>query len=106
MSELFPDPNRQMTLDEILLMADRKRKELEGVGLTPALRSVVECVYYASQPRLTYGAVDSMMETVEDVIDIHIDFFEKERENTKAFLKKLEENKTCMADTGAMEERD
>ena len=59
MSELFPDPNRQMTLDEILGMADRKRKELEGFGLTPALRTVIECVYYATQPRLTYG-VDTM----------------------------------------------
>jgi hypothetical protein len=94
MSELFPDPNRQMTLDEILLMAERKRKELEGVGLTPALRTVVECVYYASQPRLTYGAVDSMMRDVEKVLDDSIAFLEKENENDKTFLKKLEENKT------------
>ena len=70
MSELFPEPDRPMTLDEVLDMADSKRKELEGVGLTPALRTVVECVYYASQPRLTYGAVDSMfMETVEKAIN-------------------------------------
>ena len=69
MSELFPEPDRPMTLDEVLDLADRKRKELEGVGLTPALRTVVECVYYASQPRLTYGAVDSMMETVEKAIE-------------------------------------
>ena len=68
MSELFPDPDRPMTLDEVLDMADSKRKELEGVGLSPALRTVVECVYYASQPRLTYGAVDSMMDTVEKAI--------------------------------------
>ena len=70
MSELFPEPDRPMTLDEVLDMADSKRKELEGVGLTPALRTVVECVYYASQPRLTYGAVDSMfMEIVEKAIE-------------------------------------
>ena len=69
MSELFPEPDRPMTLDEVLDMADNKRQELEGVGLTPALRTVVECVYYASQPRLTYGAVDSMMETVEKAIE-------------------------------------
>ena len=68
MSELFPEPDRPMTLDEVLDMADSKRKELEGVGLSPALRTVVECVYYASQPRLTYGAVDSMMDTVEKAI--------------------------------------
>jgi len=69
MSELFPEPDRPMTLDEVLDMADNKRQELEGVGLSPALRTVVECVYYASQPRLTYGAVDSMfMEIVEKAI--------------------------------------
>jgi hypothetical protein len=81
-----------MTLDEILLMADRKRKELEGVGLTPALRTVVECVYYASQPRLTYG-VDTMMRDVEKVLDDSIAFLEKENETDKISLKKLEETK-------------
>ena len=93
MSELFPEPNRQMTLDEILGLADRKRKELEGVGLTLALRTVVECVYYASQPRLTYG-VDTMMRDVEKVLDDSIAFLEKENETDKISLKKLEENKT------------
>jgi len=93
MSELFPEPDRPMTLDEILGMADRKRKELEGVGLTPALRTVVECVYYASQPRLTYG-VDTMMRDVEKVLDDSIAFLEKENETDKISLKKLEENKT------------
>ena len=93
MSELFPEPDRQMTLDEILLMADRKRKELEGFGLTPALRTVVECVYYATQPRLTYG-VDTMMRDVEKVLDDSIAFLEKENETDKISLKKLEENKT------------
>ncbi len=68
MSELFPDPNRQRTLDEVLDMADSKRKKLEGVGLSDALRTVVECVYYASQPRLTYG-VDTMMRDVKKAID-------------------------------------
>lgn len=92
MSELFPDPNRQMTLDEILLMADRKRKELEGVGLTPVLRTVIECVYYASQPRLTYG-VDTMMRDVEKEIANSIAFLEEKNENDKASLKKLEETK-------------
>jgi len=91
MSELFPEPDRPMTLDEILGMADRKRKELEGFGLTPALRTVVECVYYASQPRLTYG-VDTMMRDVEKVLDDSIAFLEKENENDKTFLKKLKEN--------------
>ena len=89
MSELFPDPNRQMTLDEILGMADRKRKELEGFGLTPVLRTVIECVYYASQPRLTYG-VDTMMRDLEK----EIAFLEEQNENDKASVKKLEENKT------------
>jgi|TARA_R110002020_G_scaffold211075_1_gene417314 hypothetical protein len=93
MSELFPDPNRQMTLDEILLMADSKKKELEGFGLTPALRTIIECVYYASQPRLTYG-VDTMMRDVEKEIANSIAFLEKENENDKASVKKLEENKT------------
>jgi len=93
MSELFPEPNRQMTLDEILGLADRKRKELEGVGLTPALRTVIESVYYASQPRLTYG-VDTMMRDVEKVLDDSIAFLEKENETDKISLKKLEENKT------------
>ena len=73
-------------------MADRKRKELEGVGLTPALRTVVECVYYASQPRLTYG-VDTMMRDVEKVLDDSIAFLEKENETDKISLKKLEETK-------------
>lgn len=93
MSELFPDPNRQMTLDEILLMADSKKKELEGFGLTPALRTIIECVYYASQPRLTYG-VDTMMRDVEKVLDDQIAFLEEQNENDKTSLKKLEENKT------------
>ena len=69
-----------------------KKKELEGFGLTPALRTIIECVYYASQPRLTYG-VDTMMRDVEKEIANSIAFLEKENENDKASVKKLEETK-------------
>ena len=70
-----------------------KKKELEGFGLTSVLRTVIECVYYASQPRLTYG-VDTMMRDVEKEIANSIVFLEEQNENDKASLKKLKENKT------------